>query len=181
MNGDGQLDIEDVTTLGDYSPRGTFGFNNNLNYKNFDLSVQIYGAYGNFTFDGFQTFAQPTILARQGAPTNVEANTLNVFTSFNPNGIYPGFAPDAAGANNPEGVNDFRTVENSYFARLKNVNFGYTIPMDQVSFIQSARLFVNFENLFFSTNIRGLDPEMERNNNPYPTALTSALGINVQF
>ncbi|MDP5229135.1 MAG: TonB-dependent receptor [Cellulophaga sp.] len=181
LNEDGQLDIDDVTNLGDFSPRGSFGINNNITYKNFDLTFQIYGTYGNLTFDGFQTFAQPAILARQGAPTNVEANTLNVFTSFNPNGIYPGFAPDAAGNNNPTRVSDYRTVENSYFARLKNVNFGYSIPMDEVSFIQSARLFVNFDNLLFVTNSRGLDPEMERNNNPYPTALTSAIGISVQF
>ncbi len=181
LNNDGELNNDDVTNLGDLSPRGTFGLNNNISYKNFDLAFQIYGSYGNLTFDGFQTFAQPGILARQGAPTNVEANTLNVFTTFNPDGIYPGFAPDVAGANNPEGLNDFRTVENSYFARLKNINFGYSIPVDQLDFIQSARVFVNFDNVFFITNTRGLDPEMERNNNPYPMALTSALGISVQF
>ncbi|QLG45081.1 SusC/RagA family TonB-linked outer membrane protein [Costertonia aggregata] len=181
LNGDGQLNIEDVTNLGDLAPRGTFGINNNIRFKNFDLAFQIYGAYGNLTFDGFQTFAQPAIIARQGLPTNVEATTLDVFTSFNPDGIYPGFAPDVAGANNPTGVNDFRTVENSFFARLKNVNFGYSVPMDNVKLVQSLRLFMNFDNLFFLTNTRGLDPEMERNNNPYPMALTSALGLSVQF
>lgn len=181
LNGDGKLDINDVTNLGQFAPTVTFGLNNNITYKRFDLSFQIYGSSGNLTFDGYQTFAQPSILARQGAPTNVEANTLNVFTSFNPNGIYPGFAPDIAKANNPSRVSDYRAVGNSFFARLKNINFGYSLPVGKVKFIESARLFVNFNNLFYLTNIKGLDPEMERNNNPYPTALTSAIGINVQF
>ena len=181
INGDGVLNIDDVTYLGDFAPRGTFGFNNNISYKNFDLSFQIYGAFSNITFDGFQTFAQPVVLSRRDTPTNVEANTLNVFTSFNPNGIYPGMAPDVAAANNPSGISDFRTVENSFFARLKNINLGYSIPMEKIKFMQSARVFVNFDNIAFVTNIKGLDPEMERNNNPYPTAFTSALGFSVQF
>jgi hypothetical protein len=73
-------------------------------------------------------------------------------------------------------------VKNSFFARLRNVNLGYSLPpIGKQKFIRSLRAFVDFNNLFFVTNVRGLDPEMERNNNPYPTALTTAFGITAQF
>ena len=184
LNGDGKLDINDVTYLGNADPTATFGFNNTFKLLGFDLSVYIYGALGNTTFDGYQTFVQLGRLTRIGAPTNVEAHTLDAYTSFNPNGTYPGLANDPASANNPSGLNDFRMVRNSYFARLKDVNLGYTLPtglLRQQKFIQSVRVFANFNNLGYLTNIRGLDPEMERNNNPYPTALTTAFGLNAQF
>jgi len=184
LNGDNVLDIKDVTYLGNRDPKGTFGFNNTFRYKGFDLSVFIYGAYGNITYDGFQPFVELYSLTRPGVPTNVDIHTLDAFTSFNPNGTYPGFPTDIAAANNPTGNNDFRTVKNSVFARLRNVNLGYSIPkglLGKQKLVRSARFFLDFNNLANVTNIRGLDPEMERNNNPYPTALTTAFGINVQF
>jgi TonB-linked SusC/RagA family outer membrane protein len=182
LNGDGKLNIDDVTYLGTNDPKSTFGLNNQIRFKSLDLSFFIYGAYGNFTNDGYATFVQLFRLTRPGVPSNVERHTLDAYTSFNPNGTYPGFANDPAAANNPTQVNDFRTVKNSFFARLRNVNLGYSLPpIGKQKFIRSLRAFVDFNNLFFVTNVRGLDPEMERNNNPYPTALTTAFGITAQF
>ena len=184
LNGDGKLDIKDVTSLGNSDPTGTFGFNNTFKYKGFDLSVYIYGAFGNNTFDGYQPFVQLGRLTRIGAPTNVEVHSLDTFTSFNTNGTYPGLANDPAAANNPSGLNDFRIVQHSYFARLKDINVGYSLPtslLGQQKFVQSVRVFANINNLAYRTNIRGLDPEMERNNNPYPTAVTTAFGLSAQF
>jgi TonB-linked SusC/RagA family outer membrane protein len=184
LNGDNKLDIKDVTYLGNNDPKGTFGFNNTVRYKGLDLSVFIYGAYGNITYDGFQTYVQLGRLTRPGVPTNVDIHSLNAFTSFNTSGTYPGFAVDPAAANNPTGRNDFRTVKNSVFARLRNVNLGYSLPKKLVGkqkLIRSARFFIDLNNLYNVTNIQGFDPEMERNNNPYPTALTTAFGVNIQF
>ncbi|MEJ7767609.1 MAG: SusC/RagA family TonB-linked outer membrane protein [Chitinophagaceae bacterium] len=182
LNSDGKLNIDDVTYLGNNDTKGTFGLNNTIKYKAFDLSFFVYGSYGNFTNDGYQTFVQLFRLTRPGVPSNVERHSLDAFTSFNTNGTYPGFANDPAAANNPTRVNDFRTIENSFFARLKNVNLGYSLPaIGNQKIVRSLRVFVDFNNLFFITNVRGLDPEMERNNNPYPTALTTAFGISAQF
>jgi TonB-linked SusC/RagA family outer membrane protein len=184
LNGDGKLDINDVTALGNNDPTGTFGLNNTFKYKGFDLSVYIYGAFGNITFDGYQQFVQLGRLTRVGVPTNVEVHTLDSYTSFNTNGTYPGLANDPAAANNPSGLSDFRTVQNSYFARLRDINVGYSLPTSLLGpqkFVQSVRVFANINNLVYRTNIRGLDPEMERNNNPYPTALTTAFGLSAQF
>lgn len=181
LNNDGVLDINDVTNLGTTDPRATFGFTNRFKYKNFDLDFAFYGAFDYLSFDANQQFGNSFTLTREGAPSNTDSTVLNTFTSFNPDGFYQGVANDPPSGNNPTGVNDYRTVKNSYFARLRNITLGYTIPVDNIAFLQSARIYVDFNNLFFITNTRGLDPETERNNSPYPTALTSTFGVSVQF
>jgi hypothetical protein len=184
LNRDNKLNIDDVTYLGNRDPKGTFGLNNTFNYKGLDLNFFLYGAYGNFTADGFETFRNPGNLVRIGAPFNAATISTDIYTSFNPNGTYPGFANDVAAGSNPTGQNDFRKIANSYFARLKNVTLGYGLPnslLKSKRILKSARIFIDFQNLGFVTNIRGLDPEMDRNNNPYPTALTTSFGISAQF
>lgn len=183
-NGDGKLDINDVSYLGNNDPKATFGFDNTFKYKGLDLSVYVYGSFGNLTNDQYQQFASIFRLTRVGAPTNVEKVTLDSYTSFDTDATYPGRANDPAAANNPSGTNDFRRISTSYFARLKDITLGYSLPtslLGQRKFVRSVRVFANINNLGYLTNIRGLDPETERNNNPYPTARTTAFGLNVQF
>src|SRR3546814_9884109 len=47
LNDDGIISQEDRPTIGSPWPDFTFGMTNNVNYKNFDLSVTISGSYGN--------------------------------------------------------------------------------------------------------------------------------------
>ena len=128
LNGDGKLDINDVTYLGNSDPKGTFGLNNTLKYKNFDFNFFIYGSYGYFAWDAFETFADiGRVLTRIGMPGNVDIHALNTFSPLiNPNGIYPGLASDVAANNNPTG-NNYLTVKNGYFARLKNITIGISV------------------------------------------------------
>ena len=183
-NGDGKLDINDVRSLGNTDRKGSFGLNNAIKYKDFDLSFFIYGSYGYLSYDGYQTFATTGKLTRVGAPGNADIHVLDTYSAFNTNGLYPGVATDVASANNPTHNNDYLTVKNGYFARLKNITLGYSLPSNIIKgqkLFRSARVFVDVQNLFFITNTTGLDPEMSRNNNPYPIALTTAFGISAQF
>lgn len=184
VNHDGKLDINDIRYLGNADPKGNFGVSNFLKYKDFDLNFFFYGSYGFFSTDAFQQFVQPGQIVRIGAPTNAEVHSLDIWTTFNPNGTYPGLAPDPASGSNPTGVTDFRAVSNSYFIRLKNITLGYTLPkslLGNQKFIRSLRVFVDAQNLFVITNTRGLDPEFSRDNNPYPIAETTAFGVSAQF
>lgn len=47
VNGDGKIDENDRTVIGNPMPDFTFGWNNTFRYKNFDLSIFINGSYGN--------------------------------------------------------------------------------------------------------------------------------------
>ena len=51
INNDGVIDNDDRTVIGNPHPDFTFGFQNSLSYKNFDLSVFLQGSYGNDIFN----------------------------------------------------------------------------------------------------------------------------------
>lgn len=179
---DGALDIKDVTYLGNRDPKASFGFTNTFRYRAFDLNIFLYGNFGNFTTDGYMQYIDGV---RLGQYSNVDRHTLEMVTTFNPNGIYPGIATDvASNASNPTRTSDFRTVKNSYFVRLKNATIGYNLPVGSNSpkaVFRSLRVFVDFQNLGYITNVRGIDPEMEKYQYPYPTPFTTAFGISAQF
>lgn len=183
-NNDGKLDINDVKYLGNTDPKGSFGLNNSFKYKSFDFNFFIYGSYGYLSYDGYAQFAQTGKLTRSGAPGNADVHALQTWATFNPNGIYPGVAADVAAANNPTGANNYLAIKNGYFARLKDITLGYTFPatlLGNKKVLKSARIFIDVQNLFYVTNTTGIDPELSRDNNPYPVALTTAFGISAKF
>ena len=184
VNKDGVLDIKDVVYLGNTDPKASYGLGNTFTYKGFELYVFLYGTFGGLQLDGWGPFANPNgtgILFP--TPSNGEIHNLQSWTSFNPNGKYPGLATDVASTNNPSQVADFG-ARNVYFFRVKNLTFSYQIPQNitQITkFIASARLFVDLQNFFVFGNYSGIDPEMERNNFPYPVSKTTTFGINIVF
>ncbi len=185
FNGDGKLDEKDVVNLGSTDPKATFGMNNKFKFGNIDLNIYLYGALGNITWDAYQQFASGAgKIVRPGAPGNADVHALDIYTAGNTDATYPGFASDLAASNNPTGTNDFQAIKNSFFTRVKSIDLGYSLHdllMGKQKLFRSARVFIDLSNLFYLTNIRGFDPEMERNNNPYPTALTTAFGISAEF
>ena len=54
VNNDGKLDAKDRTMIGNPTPDFTFGMNASLDYRQFDLSILLVGAYGNDVFNGAQ-------------------------------------------------------------------------------------------------------------------------------
>ena len=76
-------------------------------------------------------------------------------------------------------------LKNASFARLKNIQLGYTIPksvIDKVK-MKSVRVFVSGENVLTVSKFPGLDPERVNSGNylAYPQNRTYTFGINVQF
>ena len=55
VNGDGVVNTEDQTTLGNAQPKFTYGLNTTLRYKQWDLLVNIAGSYGNKLYNGLAT------------------------------------------------------------------------------------------------------------------------------
>ena len=60
MNGDGVIDEQDRTYLGNPEPKFSYGFNNTFTYKGFDMNIFINGVYGNKLVNLFrQDFTNP--------------------------------------------------------------------------------------------------------------------------
>jgi TonB-linked SusC/RagA family outer membrane protein len=181
VNGDGQLDIEDVVKLGSYDPQLNLGFGNTLTYKNFDLNFFFYGFLGRQIFNNYQEFYNPFRIGVQ-APLNTVEGIKDVWTADNPEGTLPGIANNPYNGDNISGTSDFY-LEDGSFVRLKNITLGYTLPgntFGNQKVFKDVRVFVDMQNVAVFTNYSGYDPEFTEAN-PYPQALSTTFGLNVTF
>ena len=81
---------------------------------------------------------------------------------------------------------DSRFLENASFLRLKNVMLNYTFPqrlLKRTNFFNTARVYVQGQNLLTFTNFSGLDPESSSNiyKAQYPMSRQFSFGLEVSF
>jgi len=180
------VDASDQVALGNPNPDFTYGLTNNFTYKDFDLSIFVYGSYGGKILDAleYQT------AGLSGLYTNQLASTANFWTPSNPNSNVP--AP-RGGLANPNLVMSDRFLESASFLRIQNVRLGYNLPVNWARYVamSSLKVYVSGQNLFVITKYPGLDPEVGSfNQNPllmnvdmgrYPAPRVFTLGVNAQF
>jgi TonB-linked SusC/RagA family outer membrane protein len=181
LDGNGTIDANDRTIIGNAQPDFIYGLTNNFSWKNFDLSIFIQGSQGNDVLN-----AQRKNLDRFTAEGNASTLSLDYWSPTNPTASQPSL-------NNPNIRYDSRYVEDGSYVRLKNLTFGYTFPRTLLSRIKlsSARLYFSGQNLITLTNYTGYDPEVSRfrqsNTSPgvdagsYPVSRAYTLGLNVSF
>jgi hypothetical protein len=119
---------------------------------------------------------------RIGIPAgqNTTQDIKRVWSNDNTSGTLPGIANNPYTGANPSGNNDFY-FQDVNFLRVRNVTLGYTFRAKRI--IQSARLFVDVQNLALWTNYNGYDPEIAvgLEGNPYPQSLSTTIGVNIGF
>ena len=185
LNGDGKLDDEDRTMIGNPHPDFTFGLTLSAEYKGFDISAFFQGSVGNDLLNVLKY----DIYSGTGwynAPKDILTTYWNGPGSTNKN-----FGIDADSRMNLE-MSDWY-VENGSYVRLKNLQIGYTLPssLTRKITIDNLRVFVATQNLFTITGYSGLDPEVgEINSNPqykgcdmgfYPQARTFMFGVSFKL
>ena len=181
VNGDGVVNTEDQTILGNAQPKFTYGLNTTLKYKQFDLLIAIAGSYGNKLYNGLATR-----LTKGSTYYNSLAVVADRWTPTHPSNEIQ------KASNDLTVVSDSRYVENASYLRVKNIQLGYTFPVPQITRDTRLRLYLSLQNFFTITNYSGYDPEGGRNGASeqsgiyqgidmatYPTAKTVQLGINV--
>lgn len=184
-NGDGIVDDEDRTVIGDPNPDFTFGFQNSFNYKNFDLSVFMQGSYGNDVFNALKR----TLTASTKRFNNQSRSVLDFYSVSNPNGTQPRLTDDATPNIN---ISD-RYIEDGSYLRIQNVTLGYRISpkaLEKVG-MSTLRIYGSIQNLYTFTKYSGYDPEVGNlnqsallsgiDNGRFPTPRTFTLGLNVEF
>jgi hypothetical protein len=196
VDNDQKITTSDIKVIGNSIPDFVFGWNNNLSFKNFEISLLVQGSKGNDIFN------QGRIrLERAGEGTS--ARLLDRWTPENQNTDVPAFIDEITRMNAGltstvrfgSGDNErlSRWVEDGSYVRLKNITIGYNIPS---SLIQKwglihAKVYVSGTNLITLTNYTGYDPEVSAYNgndaqigvdlSNYPTAKTFTFGIDVSF
>lgn len=185
LNGDGKIDENDQTAIGDPNPKFTYGITNRFTYKNFDLSIFLSGSYGakiynilNFQIAGLGSLYQ-----------NQLASAANFWTPDNPNSNIP----RPVSGDNPNLYSSDRFIENGSYLRVQNISLGYNLPTKFVNKLKLSRLrvYASGQNLYVFTPYTGLDPEIGSVNQNvfltnvdlgrYPSPRTFVFGINAEF
>jgi len=170
LNGDNQITDED-RYYEQISPNWTYGFNLNVNYKNWDLSSSFRGQIGGNVYN----FAQLNYGWTDAAVFSSQNNLTNVLN------FYDGAAnPAIENVNGNIQFSDYY-LEDATFLRCDNIALGYRFS----NLIKdgSMRLYAAVTNPFLITDYSGEDPEnfggIDRNFYPRPTVYT--LGVNIDF
>lgn len=179
MNGDGKITATDQTKIGDPFPAFTMGWSLNVEYRHFDLSVFTYVSIGNDIYRAYERNANFSNKSREvlgrwtGAGTTNDAKTPRYsFTDANSN----------------IRVSD-RYVEDGSFAKIKNLQIGYTFPATSIKKAFSRlRIYAQVKNLYTFTKYQGFDPEIAGgildtgiDRGAYPQPRTFAMGIDIKF
>jgi TonB-linked SusC/RagA family outer membrane protein len=172
--------------LGNPNPDFTYSITNTFSYKDFDLSIFLYGSEGGKILNAvdFQ------LLGGYSLYQNQLASEANFWTPTNSSSNIP--APKSGFGNNNLVMSD-RFLENASYLRLQNVRLGYNLPAKWARYIKMNHLkvFVSGQNLYVFTKYSGLDPEIgSLNQDPtlsnidygrYPTPRVITFGLNAEF
>ena len=190
QNDDGIVDADnDRVIIGSTIPDFTWGMNNTVRYKGFNLSVFLQGVHGIELYNALRIFQERST----GGWANKRATVLNRWTGEGTSNFVPRAAVNDPNSN--ERASD-QWVENGSFVRIKNVRLAYTLPAKLMESINLGRLGVNIyavgTNLFTFTEYTGFDPEigLRESDNPetagvdaglYPLSRQYTVGLKLSF
>ncbi|PKD21685.1 SusC/RagA family TonB-linked outer membrane protein [Salegentibacter salinarum] len=177
-NGDGVINVDDRTNIGDPIPTATMGLNLNFNYKNFDFTAYTYASLGNDMVRNYER-NQPNV--------NRHAYYLERWTGPGTSNEVPRVT---TGATSNVAFSDFY-VEDASYARIQNVQLGYSLPetfLEQVG-INRLRVYASVQNLYTFTNYKGFDPSASTGEaigggidyGFYPVPRIFLAGLNLNF
>ena len=189
VNGDGYVNDDDRTILGNGYPTFNFGLTLGVNYKAFDFSANIYGVFGQDILSYSAARLNTIYNARAGYQNCLVDYMENAWSEQNPTGIYSRLTRDDQ--NHNVRVSNIY-VKNGNFVKIGNVQLGYTLPKNWVKAarMENVRVYFGIDNL---ATISGYNkygnPEIGNSSvlqtgfdyGRYPFPRTYNIGLSVQF
>ncbi|QNL51451.1 TonB-dependent receptor [Olivibacter sp. SDN3] len=189
INGDGIVNDEDKTIIGNPHPDFFYGFSLSGNYKRLDFSAAFNGVYGADVLDG-----QSYYIYNMEGSGNQYTITENRYRSEAQPGDGIHYRASRAGTqSNSTRLSSFYLRDGS-FLRCTNISVGYTIPnLSAVTnnTIQNIRVYASVNNPFTITDYMGYNPEVDYNNGAnltpgvdygkYPLVRSFNLGARLTF
>ncbi|MBD2724509.1 SusC/RagA family TonB-linked outer membrane protein [Hymenobacter armeniacus] len=199
LNGDGKIDANDQTVIGNANPKMVGGLNQQFTFKGFDASVFLNFVLGNDVYNANKIeFTSNTantafnnvlgimgnryrIIEADGSPITTIARlnevnqNANIWTPTR-NLVFHSWA-----------------VEDGSFLRVNNITVGYTLPkaLTGRAKIQSLRFYLTANNVYTFTKYTGYDPEVNtRRATPltpgvdyaaYPRSRALLFGVNLSL
>jgi TonB-linked SusC/RagA family outer membrane protein len=188
LNGDGIIDLQDQAKIGESNLGDvSYGFSLGVEYKGFDFKALFTGvAERNYYVRGIGIIAF-TNISGTGSPFDGNVQQYHWDNRYNPQdpatwatATYPRLSLQGR-------VHNTQTssfwIEDGSFIRLKNLEFGYSLPQKWTKnfWISKVRVFYSGYNLFTWDKMRTVDPESNPDANNYPVQRISSIGINIQF
>ena len=165
QNGDGKITVDDKIVYHSRDPKYTFSWNNNFNYKNWDLGFTLRANIGNYVYNApkYQYGRYNAVGGGYGL-----GNLMRDTYLFN-------------SADDQLPLSSY-FVENASFLRCDNISLGYTFD-NLLKGDLNLRLFGVVQNPFVITKYKGRDPEVFGgiDNDPYPRPITVTFGVVANF
>lgn len=173
LNGDGLIDDDDKTILGNPYPELIWSLTNRISFNGFDLSFMVQGSHG----------AEIRNMGDQ-----------YLFNHFNSSqGFNPETTPDQEFIKQKIFTDDI--IQDASYVALRNVTLGYNFGRDLLAgtnFFTSARIYVTGQNLLYITadDYTGFNPESINDTSPTtygyqragsPIQETISIGVNLGF
>jgi TonB-linked SusC/RagA family outer membrane protein len=183
VTGDGIIDVNDKTIIGNPNPDFNYGFQTALTFKQFRFSAAFYGVHGGDVVNGNVRYEQ--------MPSQQTGNMISK--------AYAGAWRTNAQSNLYPGVNSVlqnvvydRYVEDASFLRCSDITLAYTVPKTWTNNkIGNINVFASVKNAFLITDYSGYDSEMRTFSfdglrpgidlNSFSNPRQFILGLNVTF
>jgi TonB-linked SusC/RagA family outer membrane protein len=180
VNGDGIINADDRTEIGNPFPKFTMGWGMNLEYKGFDFTTFWYGSFGNDIYRAYErnlamTNKNRMVLARWTGEGSTNDARFPRYT----------FVDDNLNARASD-----RYLEDGSFVKIKDLQVGYSFSSAALKKLKISKLraFTQIRNAFTFTNYSGYDPEIAGgifesgiDRGIFPQARTWSFGIDVRF
>lgn len=205
INGDGKITESDRTFIGNPNPKFTFGLNNTITWKDFELSFFFNGSiggdiynlvrqqhtntqgYGNKMSD-VSNYARIALYDPEGSANDI----TNVYVSNAATASVQRISAAGTSLNDNNRVSD-RFVENGSYVRLKTLSLAWNLPKKWLAPLKLdwVQVYGNVQNLFTISKYEGYDPEIGAqgqsvilqgiDNYRYPSQRIYTFGLKVKF
>lgn len=181
VNGDGVINSDDITNIGNPWPKHIFGLSGNAKYKGLFVNVVLGAQLGH---DIYRTYERSDVTF-----TNYQSFWLDRWTPASPSEDLPRLT--STDPNNNQRPSDFY-VEKGNFLRLRNLQIGWYLPerwLEKAN-MQEVKVFLTGNNLLTFTKYRGFDPDIGTSGwildtgidkGFYPSNRSIGAGVNIIF
>jgi len=179
VDNSGSYGSADKQVIANTTPKTNLGFGVNMKYKNIDLAVNSYGAFGFDVYNNQKTYVNlydDPNMANRWTPEN--QTDIPIWSAYNALGDQP----------------TSQNVERGDFIKISTLTMGYTFNKATLQKIRvdNARIYLSGSNLLTFSNYSGLDPESSitpnssdaiggLDNFAYPKPRTITLGLSITF
>ena len=181
LNGDGVIDVNDQTYIGNPTPDFAYGFTGELGWKGIELNLFFQGTSGNDIYNNTVRYD-----FNYG---NRPSSVLDRWTGTGTSNSEP--RVNLSDANQNARISD-RFVEDGSYLRLKTLQIGYNLPVAWLKkmHMDKFKVYVTGQNLLTFTKYEGYDPEIGSvggslelgiDRGFYPQARTVVGGISLTF